>query len=130
MLDNTANQPSKFRTENWVEISYDSRGTYKTVNQIKVKTTMIKSSLCDYDDAHILVKGNITIVGKGADTAVTEGEKGDKKIIFKTSTTLTDCINEINNTQLDNAKDVDFVMPMYHLIEYSDNHSKTSGRLW
>ena len=99
----------------------------KLLTKLKLKRQWY---LCDYGDAQVLVKGNITIVGKGADTAATEGDKGDKKIIFKTCTPLADCINEINNTQLDNAKDVDFVMPMYHLIEYSDNHSKTSGRLW
>ena len=61
--DNKSNQPSKFRTKNWVEINDESRGTYNVNSQIKFKTTMLKSSLCDYSDAYILVKGTITITG-------------------------------------------------------------------
>ena len=68
LLDNTSNQPSKFRTRNWVEINYDSRGTY-TDADIKFKTAMLKSNLCDYADAYIFVKGTITITGKGNDDA-------------------------------------------------------------
>ena len=55
LLDNTPNQLSKFRTKNWVEINNDSRGAYNVNTQIKFKTTMLKSSLCDYGDAYILV---------------------------------------------------------------------------
>ena len=53
-----------------------------------------------------------------------------KKVIFKNCAPFTNCINEINNTQIDNAKDIDIVMPMYNLTEYSDNYAKTSGSLW
>ena len=59
--DNKSNQPSKFRTKNWVEINDESRGTYNVNSQIKFKTTMLKSSLCDYSDAYILVKETIRI---------------------------------------------------------------------
>ena len=68
MLDNPSNQPSKFRTRNWVEISDESRGTY-TINDIKFKTTMLRSNLCDYADAYIFVKRTITITGAGDDDA-------------------------------------------------------------
>ena len=68
MLDNASNQLSKFRTRNWVEINDESRGTY-TGNSIKFKTTMLRSNLCDYADAYILVKGTITITGVGNDDA-------------------------------------------------------------
>ena len=61
MIDDTSNQPSKFRTKNWVEINDESRGIYNVNRQIKFKTTMLKSSLCDYNDAYILVKGTITM---------------------------------------------------------------------
>ena len=67
--DNKSNQPSKFRTKNWVEINDESRGTYNGNSQIKFKTTMLKSSLCDYSDAYILVKGTITIAEAGDDAA-------------------------------------------------------------
>ena len=62
LLDNTLNQPSKFRTRNWVEINDESRGTY-TGNNIKSKITMLRSNLCDYADAYIFVKRTITITG-------------------------------------------------------------------
>ena len=54
----------------------------------------------------------------------------NKKVIFKNCAPFTNCISEINNTQIDNAKDIDIVMPMYNLIEYSDNYAKTTGSLW
>ena len=68
LLDKELNQPSKFRTRNWVEINDESRGTY-TSNNIRFKTTRLRSSLCDYADSYILVKGTITISGEGADNA-------------------------------------------------------------
>ena len=68
-LDNTSNQPSKFRTKYWVEINDDSRGTYNINGQIKFKTIMLKSSLCDCSDAYILVQGRITITRAGDDGA-------------------------------------------------------------
>ena len=79
------------------DIYNDARGTNNTNDQIKVKTSMLKSSLYNYSDAHMLVSGTITITGDGAD---------------------------------DNAKDIDVVLPMYNLIEHSDNYSKTSRSLW
>ena len=62
LIDDTSNQPSKFRTKNWVEINDESRGTYNVNSQIKFKTIMLKSSLCDYSDAYILVKGTIKLL--------------------------------------------------------------------
>ena len=128
--DNKSNQPSKFRTKNLVETNDESRGRYNVNSQIKFKTTMLKSSLCDYSDAYILVKGTITIKGAGADAAARQADERDKGVIFKNCAPFTNCISEINNTQVDNAKDIDSVMPMYNLIEYSDNYAKTSGTLW
>ena len=128
--DNKSNQPSKFRTKNWVEINDESRGTYNVNSQIKFKTTMLKSSLCDYSNGYILVKGTITIEEAGADAAARQAVERDKGVIFKNCAPFTNCISEINNTQVDNAKDIDIVMPMYNLIEYSDNYAKASGSLW
>ena len=130
LIDDTPNQPSKFRTRNWVEINDESRGAYNVNSQIKFKTTMLKSSLCDYSDAYILVKGTITINGRGADAAARQADERDKGVSFKNWVPFINCISEINNTQVDNAKDIDIVMPMYNLIEYSDNYAKTSGSLW
>ena len=130
LIDDASNQPSKFRTKNWVEIDYESRGTYNANSQIKFKTTMLKSSLCDYSDAYILVKGKITISGRGANAAARQADERDNGVAFKNFASFTNCISEINNTQVDNAKYIDIVMPLYNLIEYSDNYAKTSGRLW
>ena len=66
LLDNTPNQPTKFRTKNWVETNDESRVTYNTNNQIRFKTSMLRTSLCDYSDAHILVKGTITVTSTAA----------------------------------------------------------------
>ena len=89
---------------------------------------MLKSSLYDYSDAYILVKGTISVNNTAAAGAALSNN--DKKVIFKNCTPFTNCLSEINNTQIDNAKDIDIVMPMYNLIEYSDNYAKTSGSLW
>ena len=89
---------------------------------------MLKSSLCDYGDAFILVKGTITVSSTAATHA--DANSTNKKVIFKNCAPFTNCISQINNTQIVNAKDLDIVMPMYNLIEYSDNYSKTSGSLW
>ena len=75
LLDNTSNQPSKFRTKNWIEINDQSRGTYNTNSDIRFKTTMLKSSLCDYSDAYILVKGRITITGEGNTAALRQADE-------------------------------------------------------
>ena len=126
--DNTLNQPSKFRTRNWIEVNDESRGVYNVNSQIKFKTTMLKSSLCDYSDAYILVKGTITVNNTAAQGAAANNT--NKKVIFKNCAPFTNCISEINNTPIDNAKVIDIVMPMYNLIEYSDNYAKTTGSLW
>ena len=128
LLNDESNQPSKFRTRNWVEINDEARGTYSPNKQIKFKTAMLRSSLCDYSDAYILVKGNIAVNNTAAAGAAANNT--NKKVIFKNCAPFTNCISKINNTQIDNAEYIDIVMPMYNLIEYSDNYSKTSGSLW
>ena len=113
-----------------VEINDESRGAYNVNSQIKFKTTMLKSSLCDYSDAYNLVKGKIEIAGAGADAAARQADERNKGVIFKNCAPFINCISKINNTEIGNAKDIDIVMPMYNLIEYSDNYAKTSGSLW
>ena len=84
---------------------------------------MLKSSLCDYSDAYILVSETITI----APQAENNTNNVNIEILFKNIAPFTDSISEINNTQINNAKDIDVVMPMYNLMEYSYSYSKTSG---
>ena len=86
---------------------------------------MLRSSLCDYNDSCTLVSGTITVTVLAAG-----GRNNGIQLIFKNRAPFTNCISKINNIQTDNDKDIDVVMPMYDLMEYSDKYSKTSGRLW
>ena len=142
LLDSASNQPSTFRTRNWVEINDESRGTY-TSNNIKFKTTMLRSNLCDYADAYILVKRTVTITGNAGPEpdpdaprteaqllAARETDERNRGVIFKNCAPFSKCISRINNRDIHNAQDIDIVRLMYNLIEYIDNYSKTSGSLW
>ena len=117
---NTSNQSSK----NWVENNDESREIFSVNRQTNFKTSMLRSSLCDYSDAYILVKRNITVNNTAAGGA--DANNTNKKVIFKNCAPFTDCISKINNIQVDNAKNIDIVIPMYDLIKYSDNYLKTS----
>ena len=89
---------------------------------------MLKSSLCNYSDAYILIKGTINANNTAAAGAAVNNN--DRKVTFKNCSPFTNCISEINNTQIGNANNIDIVMAMYNLIEYSDNYAKTTGSLW
>ena len=129
LLESTSDNLSKFRTKNWVEINDESRGNYAN-NDIRFKTTMLRSNLCDYADSYILVKGTITITGKGDNAGEIQANERDKRVTFKNCAPFTKCLSRINKTDIDNAHDIDIVMPMYNLIEYRENYSKTSGSSW
>ena len=103
---------------------------YTTGSGIKLKTTMLKYSLCDYADTYIPVEGTITITGAGDDPAARRADERNKSVIFKNCASFATCISKVNNTEIDNAQDIDMVIPMYNLMEYSDIYSKTSGSLW
>ena len=83
---------------------------------------MLRSNLCDYADAYILVKGTIAINGDGDDDATKQLDERNKGVIFKDCAPFTKCISRINGAGIDNAQDIDIVMPMCNLIEYSDNY--------
>ena len=128
MLDSASNKPSKIRTRNWVKINDYIRGAYSPDKQIRFKATMLRSCLCDYSDAYILIKGNISVNNTAA-AAAAAANNTNKKVIFNNCAPFTNCISKINNTQIDNTEYIDIVMLMYNLIEYSDNYSKTSVSL-
>ena len=92
---------------------------HNTNNQIKFKTSMLKSSLYDYSDTYILLSETITVIAAVADNAAIDTDKNNKQAIFKNFLPFAYCITETNNTQLDNAKDLDVVIWMYNLIQYS-----------
>ena len=97
LLNNASNKPSKLRTRNWVEINDDIRAAYSPNKQIRSKTAMLRSSLCDYSDAYILVKGNITV--NSATAAGAAANNTDEEVVFKNCAPFANCISKINNTK-------------------------------
>ena len=84
---------------------------------------MLRSDLYDFGDAYIVVEGDITLEGDNAN-------KRNKNLSFKNNALFINCIWKINVIKIDNAEDVDVVMPIYNLFEYSKNYRKTTGSLW
>ena len=130
LLGNTSNQLSKFRTKNWIETNDQSTGMYNTNSGIRFETKMLNSSLCDYSDEYILVKGRLIVTEAGDHAAARQADERNKGVIFKNCAPFINCKCEINIMEIDNTKDLDIVIPMYNLIEYSNHYSKTSGSLW
>ena len=137
----------KFVTKKWIEVYDQSEGNYNVNKEIRIKTSMLRSDLCDYSDAYIVVKGNITVIKKtftaedfeapnnaAANAADTNNSNNnafnEKKLVFKNNATFINCILKINGVKIDNAEVLDVVMPMYNLLEYSKNYKKTTGSLW
>ena len=120
LLNGSDNENSKFATKKWYFFDSESNGNYSPLNRIKLLTSSLESSLCNYSDAYILVTGNTTVTGGNNNT----------KVAFKNCAPFEDCRTEINDTFVDYADFINITMPMYNLIEYSDNYSDTSGSLW
>ena len=108
------------RQKKWYVIDSESKGNYSHENQIKFLTNSLESSLCNYSDAYFLVTGNIVVAVAGDNT----------KVAFKNCTPFIKCRTEINETFIHEGEHTNIAMPMYNLIEYSDNYSDTSGNLW
>ena len=104
----------------WNIVNDNSKANYNVGNEIIYNTEVLKSNLCDYNDVYILVRGNITIASHNLTT----------QIAFENCTLFTKCITKIDGATIYNAKDLDLVMPMYNLIEYSWNYSEAKVRLW
>ena len=124
-LDTTLNDKDlpRFVTKSWIKV-YDQSGENYSVNkENRIKTSMLRSYLCDFSDAYIVVKGNITATDPG-------NAKRNKRVAFKNNAPFINCISKINGVQIDNAEDLEVVMPMYNLVEYSKNCRKTRGSLW
>ena len=121
---NTSDKVPRFITKKWIEVYDQSGKTYNTNKQIRFKTSMLRSDLCDYSDAYIVVKADITVEGAN------NTDKKNRSLAFKNNAPFISCISKINVVLIENAEDLDIVMPMYNLLEYSKNYSKTSGSLW
>ena len=120
LLNDSSNEESKFATKKWSVIdSQTTKGKYKQGTTIKFERKTIKSSLCDYSDAFILVTGNITVAADN-----------NTDVSFKNCAPFSTCKTVINDGFVDEAEHIYIAMPMYNLNEYSDNDSDTSGSLW
>ena len=108
----------RFVTKKWNEVYDQSGGNYNVNKEIRIKTSMLRSDLCDYSDAYIVVKGDITLEGDN------DANKRNKNLAFKNNAPFINCISKINGVKTDNAEDLDVVMPMYNLLEYSKNYKK------
>ena len=123
-------QLSKFVTTEYVRIN-SLLDTYNENKSIRFKTPMLRSSLCDYSDAYILVKGTITVTAPGANNGANNiRDKKNRPLILKNNTPFVSCITRINGELIEDADDFDIVMPMYNLLEYSKNYRKTIGSLY
>ena len=136
-----------FVTKKWTEVYDQSQGNYNVNKETRIKTSMLRSDLCDFSDAYIVVKGDITVTKKTfttddidapnnteADVTATNTASnnafGNKKLVFKNNAPFINCISKINDVKIDNAEELDVVMSMYNLLEYSKNYRETTGGLW
>ena len=142
---NTTSDDKEFMKK-WIEV-YDQSGRNCNINkEIRIKTSMLRSDLCDYSDAYIVIKGTITVDKKTftaddfespnntaanatASNTANNNAFGEQKLVFKNSAPFINCISKMNGVKIDNAEDLDVLMPMYNLLEYSKNYRKTTVSL-
>ena len=123
-------QLSNFVSREYVKVNSLSN-TYNENKSIRFKTPMLRSNLCDYSDAYILVKGTITVTAPGINNnADNIRDKRNRSLILKNNAPFVSCITRINGELIEDADDLDIVMPMYNLLEYSKNYRKTIGSLY
>ena len=120
-LDTTSDDKDlpTFITKKWTEVYVQS----EVNKEVRIKTLMLRYDLCDFNYAYIIVKGTITVVRPN-------NAKRNKAVAFKNNAPFINCIPKVNDVKIDNAENLDVVMPVYNLIEYSKNYRKTTGSLW
>ena len=124
-LDTTSDDKDlpRFVTKKRIEVYDQSEKNYNVNKKIRIRAPMLRSDLCDFSDAYIVAKGTISV------TAPDDAER-NKSVVFKKNAPFINCISKINRVQIDNAENLDVVMPMYNLLEYSKNYKETTGSLW
>ena len=127
LLGSESENLSKFVTRKYVKINSLSN-TYNENKSIRFKTPMLRSDLCDCVNAYILVNGTITVTANAGANNIRD--KRNRKLILKNNAPFVSCITKINNELIEDAEDLDIVMPMYNLLEYSKNYRKTIGSLY
>ena len=110
-------------TKKWIEVYDQSEKNYNINKEIIIKTSVLRSDLSDYSIAYIIVKGDIIVTNQ-------DNAKRNKAVAFKNNAPFINCISKINGIKIDNAEDLDVMMSMYILLEYSKNYRKTTGSLW
>ena len=125
LLDTTSNNKDlpRFVTKKWIEVHDQSEKHYSPNKEIRIKTPMLRSDLCDYSNVYIVVKVDITVTNRN-------NAKRNKAVAFKNNAPFINCISKINGIKIDNVENLDAVMLMYNLLEYSKNYKKTTGSLW
>ena len=125
LLDITSDNKDlpRYVTKKWIEVYDQSEKNYNPNKKNRIKTPMFRSDLCDFSDAYIVVKGDITVTNPN-------NAKRNKAVAFKNNAPFINCISKINGIKIDNAEDLDVVMHMYNLLEYSKNYKKTTWSLW
>ena len=127
LLGRESEKLSKFVTRDYVRVNSLSN-TYNENKSIRFKTPMLRSDLCDYSDAYILVNGTITVTPPAGANNIRD--KKNRPLILKNNAPFVSCITRINGELIKDADDLDLVMAMYNLLEYSKNYRKTTGSLY
>ena len=125
LLDITSDDKDlpRYVTKKWVQVYDESEKNYSVNKEIRIKTPMLRSDLCDYSNAYIIVKADITVTNPN-------NAKRNKAVAFKNNAPFINCVSKINGIKIENTEDLDVVIPMYNLLEYSENYKKTTGSLW
>ena len=128
LLGSESENLSKFVTREYVRVNSLSN-TYNENKSIRFKTPMLRSDLCDYVDAYILINGTVTVNGivNGAENEI---NRRNRPLILKNNAPFVSCITKINNELIEDPENLDVVMPMYNLLEYSKNYRKTIGSFY
>ena len=126
-LDTTSddNDLPRFVSKKWIEVYDLSEANYNVNEEIRIKTSILRSDLCGFSDAY-----NNTNLNAINTNNANNNTFGEKKLVFKNNAPFINCISKINGVKIDNAEDLDVVMPMYNLFEHSRNYKKATGNLW
>ena len=111
----------RFVTKKWIEVYAQSEKNYNPNKEIRIKTSILRSDLCDFSNVYIVVKGAITVV-------IPNNANRNKATAFKNNAPFINCTSKINGVKIDNAKDLDVVMPMYNLLKYIKNYKKNNRK--
>ena len=122
LLDNIPDKVPRFINKKWIEVHDQSGETYNSNKQIRFKTSMLRSDLCDFNNAYIVVKGIITDSADERDR-----DEMNRQVVSKNNVPFISCISKINGVLVENGEDLDILMPMYNLLKYSKNYLLLCG---